>query len=90
MVTPRRTRFLGAQLAVLVTVVLLLAVLDALAYDLFFLVALIGFLVVAELTSPFRVAPDWRSGIKWVAAAGLTVFAAIVTLRTIEIVRGAL
>lgn len=90
MVTPRRTRFVSAQLAMLLGVAILLASLETLAYDLFFLVALVGFLLIAELTAPFKVEPRWRTRLKWPIALGLVGFGYIFALRSIRIIQGAL
>mgnify|MGYP006993519837 CR=1 FL=1 len=65
--------------------VLALALLDALSYELVFVVSLIGFLVVTELTAPFNVTPRWRARLKWLIAAGLVVFGYIVVRRILAI-----
>lgn len=65
--------------------VLVLALLGSLSYELFFVISLIGFLVVVELTAPFNVTPRWRARLKWIIAAGLGVFAYIVVRRILEI-----
>jgi hypothetical protein len=64
---------------------LALALLDSLSYELFFVVSLIGFLVVVELTAPFEVTPRWRSRLKWLIGIGLLVFGYIVVRRILEI-----
>jgi len=65
--------------------VLALALLGALEAALFFVVSLIGFLVVTELTAPFNVTPRWRSRLKWLIAVGLAVFGYVVVRRILEI-----
>ena len=65
--------------------VLALALLESLSYELFFVVSLIGFLVVVELTAPFNVTPRWRSRLKWIVLAGLLVFGYVVVRRILEI-----
>lgn len=65
--------------------VLTLALLDALTVELFFVLSLIGFLVVTELTAPFAVTPRWRKRLKWIIALGLLVFGAIVVRRILDI-----
>lgn len=69
----------------MLTSVLALALLDALTLELFFVLSLIGFLVVTELTAPFAVTPRWRKRLKWIIALGLVVFSAIVVRRILEI-----
>jgi membrane protein implicated in regulation of membrane protease activity len=85
MTTTRRRRFQTAQLAWMLASCLLLVALDALTLELFFVVSLIGFLVVIELTAPFNVTPAWRRRLRWVVALGLVVFAYIVVRRILEI-----
>lgn len=85
MATRRRNRFIYAQTAWMLATVLVLALLGSLSYELFFVVSLIGFLVVVELTAPFNVTPRWRARLKWLIAAGLAVFAYIVVKRILEI-----
>jgi hypothetical protein len=65
--------------------IVLLAALGALSLELLFVVSLIGFLVVIELTAPVNVTPRWRSRLKWLVAAGLLVFGAIVVRRILAI-----
>lgn len=85
MSTARRTRFIRSQLAWMLGAALVLALLDALSYELFFVVSLIGFLVVVELTAPFSVTPTWRQRLKWLIGAGLLVFGYVVIRRILEI-----
>ncbi|ADJ13876.1 hypothetical protein C497_16897 [Halalkalicoccus jeotgali B3] len=65
--------------------VLALTLLGTLTVELFFVLSLIGFLVVTELTAPFAVTPQWRTRLKWLIGLGLLVFGAIVVRRIIEI-----
>jgi hypothetical protein len=85
MVTRRRQRFIHAQLAWMLAAALALVLLNSLSYELFFVVSLIGFLVVVELTAPFAVTPRWRSRLKWLIGLGLLVFGYIVIQRILEI-----
>lgn len=64
--------------------VLCLSVLGEFALEVFFIGSLVGFLVLAELTAPVNVAPKWRSRLKWVALAGLLVFAYLMARRVLE------
>ena len=68
--------------------VLGLALLDALSLELFFVLSLIGFLIVTELTAPLNVSPAWRRRLRWVIAAGLLGFAVIVIRRILDILSG--
>lgn len=85
MATRRRTRFVHATLAWLLGSVLVLVVLDALTYELVFVVGLLGFLVVIELTTPLHIQPAWRRRLRWVILLGLLVFGAIVIRRILAI-----
>lgn len=85
MVSPRRQRFLHGQTAWMLASLVVLAALGSLSLDLYFVVSLIGFLVLVELTAPFNVTPEWRSRLKWLILAGLVVFAGIVVRRILEI-----
>lgn len=81
----RRLRFVHGQIAWMLAVVVVLSALGALDLELFFVLSLIGFLVVVELTAPFSVTPKWRRRLPWLIAAGLLVFGVIVVRRILEI-----
>lgn len=85
MTTDRRRRFVHGQAAWMLSSVLVLSLLGALTLELFFVVSLIGFLVVTELTAPLRVTPRWRGRLKWFVALGLVGFAYVVIRRILEI-----
>jgi len=85
MATRRRTRFVHATLTWILASTLVLVLLDALSYELVFVVSLIGFLVVIELTAPLNVRPDWRRRLRWLILLGLVVFGAIVVRRILAI-----
>lgn len=85
MSTHRRQRFIHAQTAWMLATIVLLAVLDTLTLELFFVLSLIGFLVVTELTAPFNVTPEWRSRLRWIIVVGLAIFGYIVVRRLLSI-----
>ncbi|WP_247009730.1 hypothetical protein [Halorientalis litorea] len=85
MTTGRRERFVHAQMAWMLAAIVVLALLGALTLELFFVVSLIGFLVVVELTAPFEVTPRWRRRLKWLILAGLVGFALLVIRRVLAI-----
>lgn len=64
---------------------LVLAALGALTIQLFFVLSLIGLLVVIELTAPFNVTPRWRKRLKWLVALGLVVFVVVVVRRILAV-----
>lgn len=85
MTTGRRKRFIHGLVAWMLGVTLLLAVLGSLELELFFVLSLIGLLIVVELTAPFNVTPEWRRRLLPIIALGLVGFAAIVVRRILEI-----
>lgn len=85
MTTRRRRRFITGTLAWQLAAALLLVLLGSLTLELFFVVSLIGFLVVTELTAPFTVTPQWRRRLRWLIALGLLVFAYVVVKRILAI-----
>jgi threonine/homoserine efflux transporter RhtA len=85
MATRRRLQFIQAQLAWMLAVVVVLALLGSLELELFFVLSLIGFLVVIELTAPIAVTPAWRRRLPWFIAIGLVVFGIIVIRRILDI-----
>ena len=78
-------QFVRGHVAWMVATVLILTLLDALSYELFFVCSLIGFLIVTELTSPFTVTPTWRHRLRWLVLLGLVGFAIVVVRRILEI-----
>jgi hypothetical protein len=85
MVTRRRLRFIHANIVWMLAVVVVLALLGSLELELFFVLSLIGFLIVVELTAPIAITPAWRRRLPWLIAAGLVVFGVIVIRRILEI-----
>lgn len=85
MPTQRQHRFITGTVAWCLGAVLVLVLLDSLTFELFFVVSLIGFLVITELTAPFAVRPAWRRRLKWLIGLGLLVFAYIVVKRILAI-----
>ena len=51
----------------------------------FFVLALIGFLIIVELISPKYIQPGYLRSIKYLIAAAIVVFAAIVVQKILEI-----
>lgn len=85
MATKRRQRFIHAQIAWMLTAIIGLGLLESLTLELFFVLSLIGFLVVVEITAPFNVTPHWRKRLRWIIGLGLIVFGYIVVKRILEI-----
>lgn len=85
MATRRRQRFVYGQTAWMLGTIIALAVLGTLSLELFFVLSLIGLLVVVELTAPFAVTPRWRTRLRWIILIGLVGFGVIVVRRILEI-----
>ena len=85
MQTTRRLQLVHAQLAWMLGVILLLALLGSLTVELFFVVSLIGLLIIVELTAPFRITPRWRKRLWIVIGLGLLGFGVIVVRRILDI-----
>ena len=81
----KRRQFLYGVVAWMLSVIVLLTALESLTLELFFVISLIGLLVVVELTAPFNVTPRWRRRLLPVIAVGLTGFGYIVIRRILEI-----
>lgn len=81
----RRRRFVYGVVAWMLGATVLLTALEALEMELFFVVSLIGLLVVVELTAPFNVTPRWRRRLIPVIVVGLAGFGYIVIRRILEI-----
>lgn len=81
----RRQQFVHGTLAWMLGTILVLVLLDALSYELVFVVSLIGFLVTIELTAPLSITPAWRRRLRWLVALGLLVFGYIVVRRVLAI-----
>lgn len=64
--------------------VLALSVLGVLTLELFFIVSLVGFLVVVELTAPVAVSPRWRVRLRWLVLLGLALFGYVIVDRILE------
>ena len=63
----------------------ILAIFSSLSYEYFFVLCLIGFLVIVELSGPFGARPRWRSRVNAVILAGVVVFALIVVMKVLGI-----
>jgi hypothetical protein len=85
MATRRRQRFIYGQTAWMLATIVCLTLLGSLSLELFFVVSLIGFLIVVELTAPFSVTPQWRSRLRWIILVGLLGFGYVVVRRILEI-----
>ncbi|WP_157203023.1 hypothetical protein [Methermicoccus shengliensis] len=67
------------------TVLILMSLTRSYDITLFFILMLIGLLVLVELTSPYHISPKWIRRLSWVVAAGVVVFMAIVVKKAMDI-----
>lgn len=85
MATRRRMQFIRGHLAWMLAAILVLSLLGSFSYELFFVLSLIGFLIVTELTAPVAVTPAWRRRLRWLILLGLGGFGVIVIRRILAI-----
>ncbi|MHC1570461.1 MAG: hypothetical protein ACXQT3_04385 [Methermicoccaceae archaeon] len=81
----RQRRFVYTLSAWMFVVLALMCLTHAFDLTLFFILMLIGFLVLVELMSPYHVAPKWLKRLSWIVAAGVIVFMLIVIKRAMEV-----
>ncbi len=63
----------------------LLALFNSINYEYFFVLCLIGFLVIVELSGPFTVKPAWRSRVNIVIILGVLLFTLIIVEKVLAI-----
>lgn len=85
MSTPRRHRYVRLQVAWALGALLALVVLDAVSLGAFVLLTVLGIVVVDELFAPTAVDPRWQRERRRVTAIGLVAAAAVVAVRTIQV-----
>ena len=85
MAATRQYQFVSGVLAWTLASLLVLVMTGWLTYELFFVVSLIGVLVVVEFTSPIHVRPPWRNRVRWVVLVGIVGFLVVLTRRTIAV-----
>jgi hypothetical protein len=56
-----------------------------LTYELFFVVSLIGVLVVVEFTSAIHVRPPWRKRVRWLILVGIAGFLVVLARQTVAV-----
>lgn len=85
MTVTRRQRFVHGHLAWMLGTALVLALLDALTYEVFFIVAFVGFLALLEWTGPVRIAPPWRRRLRLAILLGLAGIGYLVVRRVLAL-----
>jgi hypothetical protein len=85
MATARRMRFIHGQLAWMVGTVLALTAVGSFSYELFFLLSVLGLLIVTGLTLPATITPGWRVRLQWLIRIALVGVALVVIRRILKI-----
>ena len=85
MAVARQYQFVSGVLAWTLASLFVLVTTGWLTYELFFVVSLIGVLVVVEFTSPIHVRPRWRSRVRWIVLVGIGGFLVVLTRRTLAV-----
>jgi len=81
----RRVRFVQGQLGWMLATAFILTMLDSLTFDIFFIVSVIGLLVLSEVTTPLSVTPTWRRRLRWVILVSLVAFVALLVRRILAV-----
>ncbi|WP_227379022.1 hypothetical protein [Haladaptatus halobius] len=85
MPTQQGRQFIHYQLTWMLGGLVILTLLQAATLELFFVISLIGFLIMIELTAPIYITPAWRQRLKWLIGLGLLIFAYVVVQRVLAI-----
>lgn len=83
---PRQHRFIYLLSAWMFIVLFFLILGNNLDIEIFFVLNLIGFLVLVELTTPFNFKPEWKERLKWVVLIGTIGFSYIVIKKVMKII----
>jgi hypothetical protein len=73
---------LGWMLAML----MLITLFNSVGYEIYFVLSLIGLLVIAELVGPGTVKPRWRTRVNLVIALGMIIFSILMVQKVLNIV----
>ena len=85
--TIKSQRFVQYFTAWLLATLVALVLVDALELELFFVVSLIGLLIITELTMPVNIRPQWQRRLRWLIVGGVAVFGYIILRRVLEILQ---
>jgi hypothetical protein len=81
----RQYNFVSAVLAWTLASLFILVATGWLTYELFFVISLIGVLIVVEFTSPVYVRPQWRKRVRWIILVGIAGFLVVLARRTVAV-----
>ena len=82
----RRYRVVYGQITWMLTVILLMTLLGTLSVEAFFVLSVIGLLIVTGLTEPRAVRPGWRRRLRVLLLVGLAGLAYLVGRRALRII----
>lgn len=85
MPTPRRRRYVRLQVVWLLGALLALVALGAFSPGAFFLLAVLGFVVLNELLIPAEVDPRWRRRVRRITVVAIAGAVAVVAVRTVQL-----
>jgi len=85
MTVARQYQFVSGVLAWTLAGLFVLVATGWFTYELFFVVSLIGVLIVVEFTSPIHVRPPWRRRVRWLVLAGIAGFLVVLARRTLAV-----
>ena len=83
---PRQHRFVYLLSAWMFMVLFFLIIVNSLDIEIFFVLNLIGFLVLVEITAPFNFKPVWKQRLKWVELIGAIGLSIIVAEKILKII----
>ncbi|MCO8246690.1 MULTISPECIES: hypothetical protein [unclassified Haladaptatus] len=84
MTLEHRRQFIYGQLGLMLIAAACLSILGVLTVETFFLVSLVGLLMLLELTSPAHVRPRWQLRLRWILLAGLVAFGYVVAIHVLR------
>jgi hypothetical protein len=64
-----------------------LLIFNVLSLEFYFMLCLIGFLVIVQMSGPFISRPKWRSRVNWVIVASIFLFLVIVIGKVLDILQ---
>jgi hypothetical protein len=86
MTTRRRRQFVYQQTLWMLATILVFGTFGLLTLERFFVVSLVGFLLLVEATATVEVDSPWRSRLRWLIVAGIVAFAYVAVRRLLDIV----
>jgi hypothetical protein len=82
----RRQWAIGSQAIWMLSALVVLAFLEMLTLDFYFIISFIGFLAVAQLFAPSRTSPTWWRVIRLISLVGLVVLGYLVYQRVMTVI----